>query len=81
MTAIDWRAVWTALEDGHLPCSARRAVTEAEAGLAVVTNLLAAGLPTPNVVFEPLIAARRDLAHADQEITAAARAESARRIT
>jgi hypothetical protein len=21
MAAIDWRAAWTALEDGHLPCS------------------------------------------------------------
>lgn len=21
MAAIDWRAVWAALEDGHLPCS------------------------------------------------------------
>jgi hypothetical protein len=35
MAAIDWRAVWTALEDGHLPCSSgERQVLRVAASIA-----------------------------------------------
>jgi hypothetical protein len=35
MAAIDWRAAWTALEDGHLPCSSgERQVLRVAASLA-----------------------------------------------
>ncbi|GAA4256471.1 DEAD/DEAH box helicase family protein [Dactylosporangium darangshiense] len=57
--------------------TARRAVADAERDLAAVTRLLADGVPTPNVTHEPLLAARRELARADQEVTAAARALAA----
>jgi hypothetical protein len=35
MAAIDWRAVWAALEDGHLPCSSsERQVLRVAASIA-----------------------------------------------
>jgi hypothetical protein len=35
MAAIDWRAAWTALEDGHLPCSSgERQVLRVAASIA-----------------------------------------------
>jgi len=39
MAAIDWRAAWTALEDGHLPCSS------SERQILRVVVSLAEGVP------------------------------------
>jgi hypothetical protein len=39
MAAIDWQAAWTALEDGHLPCSS------SERRILRVVASLAEGLP------------------------------------
>ena len=52
--------------------ASRRAAADAELDLAAMTHLLAEGVPTPDITHEPVVAARRDLAHADQEVTAAA---------
>ncbi|MET3426675.1 hypothetical protein BJ973_005887 [Actinoplanes tereljensis] len=50
----------------------RQAAADAERELAAETRLLAEGVPTPEVIHEPLVVARRDLARVDQEVTAAA---------
>ncbi|MFB9441552.1 DEAD/DEAH box helicase [Dactylosporangium vinaceum] len=56
--------------------AALRAAADAERDLIEAARLLAAGVPVPDLTPEPLVAARRELARADQEVSAAARALS-----
>lgn len=53
--------------------AADRAVDEAQQELDVARRVLAAGIPKPHVVHEPLIAARRAVALAEQDVTDALR--------
>jgi len=56
MAAIDWRAVWAAVQDGHLPCSRgegqvlRFAVSIAE-GIPVDLREIATGVDAANSVL------------------------------
>lgn len=54
----------------------RREVARAQQELAEARHVLAVGVPKPVVVREPLIAARRQVALAEEEVTAALRAQA-----
>lgn len=56
--------------------TARREAAAARAELAEARHALAEGVPKPEVVHEPLVAARRRVALAEEEITAALRAKA-----
>jgi hypothetical protein len=56
MAAIDWRAAWTALEDGHLPCSSGerqilRVVASIAEGLPIDLGDAVTGLDAVNSVL------------------------------
>ncbi|MGW1677285.1 AAA domain-containing protein [Saccharopolyspora sp. NPDC002376] len=56
--------------------AARRAVVDAKKELDAAEHVLEVGVPTPVVTYEPLVAARRDVALAEQEIASAASAQA-----